>query len=233
MTSALVVTGRSHRSVRALAAIDPSRIAAESGTLAINLAILMLLLAPVAAPLAVMERPRDIVVVPVRPARVEPPPPPTVPVQVQRDPPPRTQTPSTQAVPIRPTTDVAAPALDLPAAAIDPPAFGPPHGREMAPVSELGASHGAGARLQHLSAPPPPYPRQALKDGVGGTVMLEVVVDVDGRPIEVRIARSSGHRELDQAARRQVLNRWRFQPAMVDGRAVRAVGLVPVEFALD
>lgn len=233
MTNALVLAGRSHPSVRALAAVDPSRIAAESGTLAINLAILMLLLAPVAAPLAVMERPRDIVVVPVRPTRVEPPPPPTVPVQVERDPPPRTRASSAQVVSAGPSTHVAAPALDLPAAAIDPPAFELPHGRETAPVGNIGAPQGVGARLQHLSAPPPPYPRQALKDGVGGTVMLEVVVDIDGRPIEVRIARSSGHRELDQAARRHVLNRWRFQPAMVDGRAVQAVGLVPVEFALD
>ncbi len=42
-----------------------------------------------------------------------------------------------------------------------------------------------------------------------------------------------GYRELDEAARRHVLRRWRFQPAMRDGRAVQAIGLVPIEFSLD
>ena len=46
------------------------------------------------------------------------------------------------------------------------------------------------------------------------------------------IAQGSGHRELDEAAREQVLKRWRFQPAMQGERAVQALGLVPIEFAL-
>jgi protein TonB len=65
-----------------------------------------------------------------------------------------------------------------------------------------------------------------------GTVMLRVLVDVDGGPLEVTIEVSSGNRELDRAARAQVLKSWKFQPAMQDGRAVQAYGRVPVNFSL-
>ncbi len=57
-------------------------------------------------------------------------------------------------------------------------------------------------------------------------------VDADGKPAAVSIERSSGSRVLDNVARQQVLRRWRFVPAQVDGRAVPAVGLVPVSFSL-
>jgi periplasmic protein TonB len=72
-----------------------------------------------------------------------------------------------------------------------------------------------------------------MRSGLMGVVELEILVGVDGRPIDVRIVRSSGHRVLDQAARRTVLSKWTFVPAMRDGRAVEAIGRVPVEFRLD
>ena len=86
----------------------------------------------------------------------------------------------------------------------------------------------APVQLQYASAPAPAYPRNALRARFEGTVMLQVLVDVDGRPLEVTLVRDIGHRELDGAAREQVLGKWRFQPAMIDGRAVQAVGLMPV-----
>ncbi|WP_259303276.1 energy transducer TonB [Thermomonas sp. S9] len=63
-------------------------------------------------------------------------------------------------------------------------------------------------------------------------MLLQVLVDVDGRPLDVTVARSSGYRMLDEAARTQVLKRWRFQPALQDGQPVQALGLVPVEFTV-
>jgi protein TonB len=87
-------------------------------------------------------------------------------------------------------------------------------------------------RLEYAKAPPPPYPRADLRAGNEGTVVLEVVVGVDGRPLQVAVAESSGHRGLDAAARRHVLAQWLFRPAMRDGRAVEAIGLVPVAFSL-
>jgi protein TonB len=51
--------------------------------------------------------------------------------------------------------------------------------------------------------------------------------------LQVDVNRSSGDRRLDLAARDQVLRHWRFRPAIRDGRAVRAIGLVPIDFSLD
>src|SRR5690606_12794133 len=89
-----------------------------------------------------------------------------------------------------------------------------------------------GAALRYAAAPPPPYPTRALRAGAEGTVLLEVLVDTDGQPLEVTVARSSGHRELDRAALRHVLEHWRFQPALRDGSPVRAIGRVPIVFSL-
>ena len=54
-------------------------------------------------------------------------------------------------------------------------------------------------------------------------------IEVNGR---VAVREGSGDRRLDAAARDQVLAHWRFRPAMRDGRAVQAIGLVPINFRL-
>jgi protein TonB len=91
----------------------------------------------------------------------------------------------------------------------------------------------AGVRLEYLDAPAPEYPRAALRMRIEGTVLLQVLVDTDGRPLQVTVQQGSGDRRLDAAARAQVLGHWRFRPAMRDGRAVQAIGLVPIVFRLD
>lgn len=66
-----------------------------------------------------------------------------------------------------------------------------------------------------------------------GTVLLRVLVDENGKPLQVEVENSSGYALLDHSAREQVLASWRFRPARVDGRAVRAWARVPVSFALQ
>lgn len=87
--------------------------------------------------------------------------------------------------------------------------------------------------LSYVRAPPPAYPRAEIRNGVGGTVLLRVLVDVDGRPLEVVVLDSSGNRNLDRAARENVLKNWLFQPAMRDGQPVQAYGKVPVVFSVQ
>lgn len=110
---------------------------------------------------------------------------------------------------------------------------------EAPPVADTGPveeSFDAGppglATLAYAFAPAPRYPRQAAIAGIEGTVLLKVLVDETGQPLEVAIERSSGDRRLDKAARDQVLQRWRFHPAQRGGRAIAAYALVPVEFSL-
>lgn len=88
------------------------------------------------------------------------------------------------------------------------------------------------ATLAYDVYPPPRYPRQAERSGATGTVLLRVLVDEQGWPKEVAIETSSGHRELDRAAREQVLSKWRFHPATRQGRPIAAYALVPIGFNL-
>ena len=84
-----------------------------------------------------------------------------------------------------------------------------------------------------MRATSPRYPISELKNGVEGTVVLRVLVDIDGKPLDVSIETSSGNRNLDRSALQHVLKTWRFKPAMQNGQAVQAYGLVPIAFSLQ
>ena len=210
--------------------LDPARIATLSGTIAVNLLAFGLLMLPLSMPPPALpvETDHDPDIVwhkrekPVEPVRVEVVQPPRPEIRPAVVPPATIQPPVLQpATPVLTEggSELAVAAPDAGEAGpvdIAPPVAGP------APM-----------QLQYALAPPPKYPRNALRRGIGGKVMLQVVVGIDGKPLDVTIATSSGNRELDEAARNQVLRHWSFQPAMRDGRAVQAIGLVPVEFSLQ
>ena len=82
-------------------------------------------------------------------------------------------------------------------------------------------------------ASPLRFPAQAARQRMQGTVLLRVLVDENGKPIDVVIEHSSGYTLLDKSAREQVLASWQFQPAVMEGHAVRAWARVPVNFALQ
>lgn len=88
------------------------------------------------------------------------------------------------------------------------------------------------ATLMYDVYPAPRYPRNAQRNGHTGRVTLRVLVDEQGWPKEVLVEKTSGHRELDRAAREQVLAKWRFHPAQRQGRTVPAYALVPIDFNL-
>ncbi|SFN43843.1 energy transducer TonB [Dokdonella immobilis] len=101
------------------------------------------------------------------------------------------------------------------------------------PATDLGnGSATAHVGLAYESIVQPKYPLDARRRGEQGTVVLRVLVGRDGLPVEVDIARSSGSRQLDRAAREAVL-RSRFRPVRIDGIAVPARGLVPIEFSIE
>lgn len=82
---------------------------------------------------------------------------------------------------------------------------------------------------QPLSAPAPRYPAQALRRGEQGTVLVSAEIGPDGVPSAVEVARSSGSRLLDRAAV-DAVRRWRFRPAMADGRPTSGRVQVPISF---
>ena len=84
---------------------------------------------------------------------------------------------------------------------------------------------------QHRKQTPPVYPRRALKLGQQGTVTLHAKIMSNGLPGELKVAKSSGHRLLDQAAFEAVKG-WEFEPENVNGRAVVCWVRVPVRFVI-
>ena len=84
---------------------------------------------------------------------------------------------------------------------------------------------------QLLSRTEPPYPAAAKQEGIEGVVLLRVQVKADGRVGTVKLARSSGHSALDEAAARDV-KRWRFSPALREGKAVAETVKVRVTFRI-
>jgi protein TonB len=64
----------------------------------------------------------------------------------------------------------------------------------------------------------PAYPRNAERNGESGTVKLALLVGSNGRVVDSRVEKSSGVRELDQAAR-QGLSLCQFKPGTIDGVA--------------
>lgn len=206
---------------------NPARIFGIAGAIALNIALLMALLVPMQTPPPLPPREEPIGwqwFDPVKPPPIPPivdvvPPRPTP----QANPQPRVVQPTADPPPV--VVDQGGP-VDLP---IVPPVQG------TATASDVAADSGplAGVRLEYAFAPPPKYTAVLMREQAQGTVLLQVLVDIDGKPIEVVVHKSSGNKRLDRLAQQHVLQNWTFRPAMKDGRAIQAIGLVPIDFKLQ
>jgi periplasmic protein TonB len=205
------------------------RVGAWSGSVALHVALLLVVMAPIVAPLA-PHAPEPVVAQVIErepPPDLPEPPPPVAPHHV------RPVVPRTPAPPVAPPTPMSTVAPDVP---VTPPETSVPTTiADAAPSTsatpDIGAS-GASQTLAYATPVRPRYPADSARAHEEGTVVLRVLVDADGRPQRVEIARSSGHARLDAAARDGVLHA-RFRPVMRDGAAVEAWGLVPVAFKLE
>lgn len=78
---------------------------------------------------------------------------------------------------------------------------------------------------------PVQYPSSAVSAGEEGTVLVQAEVDVSGRVVDVRLARSSGYPDLDAAAV-QSISGWSFLAATKDGKPMAQWVAVPIRFQL-
>jgi protein TonB len=76
-----------------------------------------------------------------------------------------------------------------------------------------------------------PYPDEARKAGIEGTVRLRIVVDNEGRVVDAKVLNGPGY-GLDQAAR-EAIKKFRFKPAMKNGEAVSTTLTYSYTFLLD
>lgn len=114
-------------------------------------------------------------------------------------------------------------AVDVAAAAAlkqgaQPPQRNPPGQRTLAkasstfngPSAPVSAGRPRKLDLAPLFAPEPEYPEEARWEERTGSVTLSFAMAADGAVDKVDVQRSSGHRDLDQAAM-HALRRWRFR----------------------
>jgi TonB family protein len=76
--------------------------------------------------------------------------------------------------------------------------------------------------LKPKRTPASDYPRASLHNQESGIVLLLVKVDATGVPIEAKVIKSSGFHTLDEKAKRHILTKWQFYPAMRKGVPIPA-----------
>lgn len=200
----------------------PDRIAAISAAIALNLAVIVIASRP-SAP-ALFHAIEQINPIP-RLRLDEPKPPAPLPPVVMKPLPHPPAAPVAHPRPLPVSPPVAAPITEGNGAA-------PPAAPTVLPTTPgPAAAAPVEASLAYRSAPLR-FPTRALQQRMHGTVLLRVLVDETGKPVQVSVERGSGYLLLDRSAAEQVLAGWQFQPAVVDGQPVRAWARVPVSFDL-
>jgi len=147
----------------------------------------------------------------VKPERKEPPPPPPP----QLAPPPVPFVPPPEIViekPPPPPPKNTAPAVVTtvrPPAPPPPPVVAPQPAPE--PVRVL-------PRVDAAHSREPEYPPSARRLGIQGSLIMEVLIDIDGRVKDSKLVQTSGSEQLDAAALKGVKENYRFVPGTVDGK---------------
>lgn len=205
--------------------LSPLRVGVGSLVLTAHLVVLVLmsLAQPVAPGAGDVMRPGAPIMVDIRPPEtrvlIPPPPMPTAPERRRQRLEP-TPAPTVAPVEVESAWTLPAPVLSP----VDPEQFRMPAGFN-APV-DAPDTGGVGA-LVIVYGPEPPYPARAKRMGWQGEVHLRLRVGADGLPLAVEVLRSSGHAELDRAARRHVQQYWRFAPP-----AQEVVAELPIRYWL-
>ena len=83
--------------------------------------------------------------------------------------------------------------------------------------------------LTAVQTPKPDYPIELACANIGGTAVFNVVVGVEGKPVEVKLLGSSGQPKLDASAEKAV-HTWIFEAATRNGKPVVQGLQVPVRF---
>ncbi|PTX97510.1 hypothetical protein DB346_21180 [Verrucomicrobia bacterium LW23] len=107
-------------------------------------------------------------------------------------------------------------------APVQPMALAQPQRPAHAPATGVAGQ----ARSGGSSFPRPPYPLQARKQNMQGTVRLSIAFNADGRVTSVTVIASSGFPVLDATAKSWVASRWKFPPGAGGTR------VLPVQFRL-
>jgi protein TonB len=134
---------------------------------------------------------------------------------------------------VAPKALVAAPVIQpLPVAVIDVP----PRATAVvvAPAPPAPAAPVAVADLSSklISGSPPKYPIESRRKREQGTVILSVLLGLDGTVTELNVSQSSGYQRLDKAAL-DAVRRWRWSPTLRGGVPMMVRGFIDIPFVLQ
>jgi TonB family protein len=87
------------------------------------------------------------------------------------------------------------------------------------------------ARPLYRLNPLPEYPKIARKRGYQGSLVLEVLVNGNGKVVDLRVIKASAYPILDKAAINTVKG-WSFEPGMVGKERVSMWVNIPIKFEL-
>ncbi len=88
------------------------------------------------------------------------------------------------------------------------------------------------AKPLYRKNPPPQYPRRARRKGYEGIVILEVLVNENGKVEDLKVFKSSGYNILDKSALSAV-QKWLFEAGTRNGKSTQMWVRVPIRFRLD
>ena len=85
---------------------------------------------------------------------------------------------------------------------------------------------------RYLRTVPPQYPYLAKRDGVEGKVLLRFVVDLEGMVRDAEVVKAEPAGVFEEAALKAI-ERYRFRPAVKDGKTVMCNAAMTIAFVLD
>lgn len=153
--------------------------------------------------------------------KVAPTPPSPPQLQAIANPDPSPSAPAGVTTPPTPLPPIAAPLAETATAVAAPPAPPAPARVEL-PSSDA----------EYLQNPKPAYPPMSRRLGEQGTVLIQVLIGIDGNAQKAEIKKTSGFARLDQAALITVL-KWRYVPGKRAGVPQAMSFTVPIAFALE
>jgi protein TonB len=177
------------------------------------------------------EAPQVIDLIPIRPDRPIPP---------ENPPPPTPDQPIPQS---RDTPTTAPTPLPVPGPFAGPPTPPRPYetpvdpgpirlaGADVRPVIPDPVRIGAQVDPRYRDALQPPYPRDMETAQREGSVRVRITIGPDGRVTAIEQL-SATNDSFWRITQRQAMNRWRFRPATVDGRAIASTMVFTVTFRL-
>jgi len=124
--------------------------------------------------------------------------------------------------PDAPPTPFQMPKLDLPTNITGGPFVG----------SYVGGDSSGYGDLTPMVRIAPQYPRQALRDGISGSVLFELTINPDGTVKSARVLKATPRGVFETAAMNSIY-KWKFKPKLVDGKAMESKGTQLVEFNLE